>query len=109
VILRPTFCIPGFASAAALLGFYLAGVAALVAQERVAKLADAQAQLAYDAEVARLELSKLQAQFSSMLTTPHITLHSLTGNSSVSSFHDADIPQELQVRAYAMSPHSAAA
>lgn len=78
--------------------FHLAGVTALVAQERVAKLDDARAQLAHDAEVAQLKLSKLQIQFSNMLAIPHITLHSLRGSTIVSSFQDVDVPQELQVK-----------
>ena len=78
--------------------FHLAGVTALVAQERVAKLDDARAQLAHDAEVAQLKLSKLQIQFSNMLVIPHITLHSLRGSTIVSSFQDVDVPQELQVK-----------
>ncbi|WIA29897.1 hypothetical protein OEZ86_012366 [Tetradesmus obliquus] len=72
-----------------------AGLDALVEQERAALLADAKAQVAYDAELAQLRLRKLQAYYTASLAVHHLTLHALRSGSSVSTIRQAELPKEL--------------
>lgn len=74
------------------------GLDALVEQERAALLADAKAQVAYDAELAQLRLRKLQAYYTASLAVHHLTLHALRSGSSVSTIRQAELPKELLVR-----------
>ncbi|KAF8073262.1 ABCG35 [Scenedesmus sp. PABB004] len=73
-----------------------AGLDALVEAERQQKLADARAQVAHDAELAALQLSKLQGFFTAP-AVHRLTLHSLAGSATVSTLRQADLPQALQV------------
>lgn len=66
-------------------------------KERAQKLADAHAQVAYEAELAQLQLNKLQQYFTSNLAVHHLTLFSMSGSSSVSTIRQAELPKELQV------------
>lgn len=83
------------------------GLAALVEQERAHKLADARAQVAYEAELAQHKLSKLQQYFTSSLSVPHVTVFSMSGNSSTSTLRQAGLPKELQVRVLYSPVHRA--
>jgi hypothetical protein len=86
-----------------------AGLPAFVQSEREARLAAAQSQVAYDAEVAALKLGKLQAYFDSTLCEHTVTVHPLaaaeaTGDGgarrsrSVSTLPPPELPREVQVR-----------
>lgn len=85
-----------------------AGLSVLVQSEREARLAAAQSQVAFDAEVAALKLGKLQAYFNSTLCEHTVTVHPLaaaeaTGDGgrcsrSVSTLATPELPQEVQVR-----------
>jgi hypothetical protein len=74
-----------------------AGLEALVARERAERLADARSQVAYDAELAQLRLSKLQSYYTASLAVHHITLHALRSGGSVSTIRQAELPKELLV------------
>jgi hypothetical protein len=74
-----------------------AGLEALVEAERAERMADARAQVAYDAELAQLRLSKLQAYYTASLAVHHLTLHALRSGSSVSTIRQAELPKELLV------------
>lgn len=74
------------------------GLAALVEHERSQRLADARAQVAYEAELAQLRLNKLQQYFTSQLAVHHVVLHSMTGHKSISTFRQAELPNEVKVR-----------
>lgn len=53
--------------------------------------------MAYESELAHLRLAKLQRYFTDSLTVHHLTLHSIDGGCSVSTFRQADLPKELLV------------
>jgi hypothetical protein len=81
-----------------------AGLPALVQREREVQLAAAQAQVAYDAEVAALKLGKLQAYFESTLVEHVVAVHPLSAapapgsrSSHVTTFRPPELPQEVLV------------
>jgi hypothetical protein len=81
-----------------------AGLPALVQREREVRLAAAQAQVAYDAEVAALKLGKLHAYFESRLVEHVVAVHPLgtvpagSGRSNhVTTFRPPELPQEVLV------------
>lgn len=86
-----------------------AGLSALVQSEREARLAAAQSQVSFDAEVAARKLGKLQAYFNSTLCQHTVTVHPLAAadpngagggrrSRSVSTLAPPELPQEVQVR-----------
>jgi hypothetical protein len=90
-----------------------AGLPELIRQERQQRLATAQAQVAYDAEVAALKLGKLQAYFESTLAEHVVAVHPFAegaeaaagalqhhggGRSrSASTIRPPELPREVQV------------
>lgn len=93
-----------------------AGLSALVQRERQERLAAAQAQVAYDAEVAALKLSKLQTYFDSTPAEHVVVVHALgdaavdagagvkksdssssSSRKSVCTFRPPELPREVEV------------
>lgn len=88
-----------------------AGLPELIRQERQQRIASAQAQVAYDAEVAALKLGKLQAYFESTLAEHVVAVHPFAGEAeaaaaggpcgrsrSASTIRPPELPREVQVR-----------
>lgn len=83
-----------------------AGLPELIRQERQQRLATAQAQVAYDAEVAALKLGKLQAYFESTLAEHVVAVHPFAEGAeaaaggrgrSARTIRPPELPREVQV------------